>query len=391
MSKKNNVTLVGLNNQDNDLFGAFGDDHLTGGNNAVSFTSIQNLLVGDAQEDMLASEKGGRDTLIGGNSSTDVPNVFEADVVNILYGDAAEGMSDFTHGGRDTLIGGNISGLGTGTVENDLFGDAHDMFKSSSGGNDLLTGGDNTDHGFLVFNNLFGDARNMFESSRGGNDLLTGGDNGNSGEVINAMFGDAGEMNGTSEGGNDTLIGGNNTGFGTVTNQIMGDANALFDSARGGNDTLIGGTASLGNGFTLNQLFGDGVTITGSVEAGNDILVAGTQSVLDLQGTVRNEMWGDAQFMSPDAIGGQDTFVFKDDPAAGMTVGQINFILDFNQSQHDVIAFGIPGVTEFGDLIINTDTQLETTFIRASYDFVDVEVALEGFTGTLTAQDFLFI
>ena len=91
MSKKNNLTLVGLNNQDNDLFGGFGDDHLTGGTNAVSFTTTQNILVGDAQN-MLAFEKGGGDTLIGGNSSTDDPNVFQADVVNILFGDAAEGM-----------------------------------------------------------------------------------------------------------------------------------------------------------------------------------------------------------------------------------------------------------------------------------------------------------
>jgi hypothetical protein len=72
MSKKNNLTLVGLNNQDNDLFGGFGDDHLTGGTNAVSFTTTQNILVGDAQN-MLAFEKGGGDTLIGGNSSTDDP------------------------------------------------------------------------------------------------------------------------------------------------------------------------------------------------------------------------------------------------------------------------------------------------------------------------------
>ena len=277
--------------------------------------------------------------------------------------------------------------MGSGTVENNLFGDARDMFELSRGGNDLLTGGDNDDRGFLVFNNLFGDARNMFESSRGGNDLLTGGDNGDSGEVINAIFGDAGEMSGTSVGGNDTLIGGNNTGSGHVTNQIMGDANALFDFARGGNDTLIGGSASINNGFTLNQFYGDGITVSGSVQAGNDILVAGTQGeVGGLQGTVKNVMWGDAQFMSADASGGQDTFVFKDDPAAGLTAGNQNFIVDFNQSQQDVIAFDVPGVTEFGDLII--ETQGVSTLIRAGDN---VEVFVEFFTGTLTAQDFLFI
>ena len=166
MSKKNNLTLVGLNNQDNDLFGGFGDDHLTGGNNAVSFTIIQNILVGDAQN-MLAFEKGGGDTLIGGNSSTDDPNVFQADVVNIL-GDAAEGMlPNSTRGGKDTLIGGNISRWVRAPSKTICSATRVICLKSSRGGNDLLTGGDNDDRGFLVFNNLFGDARNMFEVVEG--------------------------------------------------------------------------------------------------------------------------------------------------------------------------------------------------------------------------------
>jgi hypothetical protein len=92
-------------------------------------------------------------------------------------------------------------------------------------------------------------------------------------------------------------------------------------------------------------------------------------------------MWGDGDGL----IGGQDTFVFKDNLAADQTVGNQNFIHDFNQSQHDVIKFidvfdGATHITSFEQLVINDNV------IQAGAD----QVTLVGFTGTLTVEDFLF-
>ena len=120
----------------------------------------------------------------------------------------------------------------------------------------------------------------------------------------------------------------------------------------------------------------------GSTHGGNDTLVAGTATA---GSTVVNDMWGDAQFMSASATAGRDTFVFKDNLAAGQTVGMHNTIEDFNQSQHDVIEFiGVAGVSSFGDLGILV--QAGATIITAGTD----QVTLNNFTGTLTANDFLF-
>lgn len=125
----------------------------------------------------------------------------------------------------------------------------------------------------------------------------------------------------------------------------------MFDTARGGNDILIAGTAIAGS-------------------------------------TVTNLMWGDAAVMSGSAIAGQDTFVFKDNLAAGQTVGIFNFVEDFSQTQHDVIEFsGVAGVTSFANLSFDTTTDPGSTIIHAGAD----QVTLVGFTGTLTAHDFLIV
>ena len=73
--------------------------------------------------------------------------------------------------------------------------------------------------------------------------------------------------------------------------------------------------------------------------------------------------------------------------AASMTVGTNNTIFDFSQSQHDKIEFiGVAGVTTFGNLSFDTVTSPGDTIILAGAD----AVKLEDFTGTLTAQDFMF-
>jgi hypothetical protein len=74
----------------------------------------------------------------------------------------------------------------------------------------------------------------MSDSVQGGNDTLTGGDNSGSGQVINELFGDAGGMSDSTQGGNDRLISGIN-----ATDLMWGDALFLLDSATGGHDTFV--------------------------------------------------------------------------------------------------------------------------------------------------------
>ena len=57
----------------------------------------------------------------------------------------------------------------------------------------------------------------MSSKAQGGNDILTGGNNSSDGYVVNNLYGDAGgSMSGSAKGGNDTLTGGNNSGSGIV-------------------------------------------------------------------------------------------------------------------------------------------------------------------------------
>ena len=89
------------------------------------------------------------------------------------------------------------------------------------------------------------------------------------------------------------------------------------------------------------------------------------------------------------AQGGADHFVFKDTATA--TVGTQNFIMDFSQSQHDVIEFsGVAGVTSFADLKFDTTLDPGNTIINAGADAVKLVGFQNGVDGTLTASDFLF-
>jgi hypothetical protein len=258
---------------------------------------------------------------------------FQPSTSNELFGDA-EAMFNFAKGGNDTLTGGDNNGI-IGFVSNELFGDARQMSDSAKGGNDILTGGD--DNTFdLVVNDLFGDASQMSDSAKGGNDSLTGGDNSNGGDVVNHLVGDASEMSGSAKGGNDILTGGDNSGSGFVTNELFGDARSMNDSAKGGNDRLISGI------------------------------------------NATDQMWGDGS-LAFSATGGDDTFVF-----AG-AFGN-DFVNDFHQDE-DTLEFQVAGVADFSDLDITvsgSDTVISTTASTAD------TVTLVGFSGTLTANDFMF-
>ena len=129
-----------------------------------------------------------------------------------------------------------------------------------------------------------------------------------------------------------------------------------------------------------NILFGDAEFMSGSAKGGDDTLFAGTTVP---GGTVNNVMWGDGQ-LSGGAQGGKDLFVFKDN--GSMTVGTINTIEDFSQSQHDQIKFvDVADVHSFNDLVIAQSAT--DTVITAGAD----QVTLHNFTNSLTANDFLFV
>jgi hypothetical protein len=229
-----------------------------------------------------------------------------------------------------------------------------------------------------------GDALNtMSDNAHGGDDILTGGNNYANGIVQNGIRGDADQMTDSVKGGDDHLTGGNNFGAGSVSNTLYGDATFMSGDAHGGNDVLTGGDNYQG-GSLLNRLRGDAFQMSDSAHGGNDSLIAGTASA---GSTVTNLLWGDAVNMLGAASGGQDTFIFKDNVAVGQTVGINNFVEDFSQSQHDLIEFSsVAGVTSFASLTFDTTIQPGSTIIHAGAD----QVTLLGFTGTLTAHDFLF-
>jgi len=154
------------------------------------------------------------------------------------------------HPGSDTLIGGNNTG--TGTVTNHLYGDAFDMYGTTHGGNDKLTGGSASNN--YVSNTVYGDAYYMHDTTQGGDDKLTGGSATSSGTAQNDLYGDAYEMHSSAHGGNDTLTGGNNSGSSASDHSFLyGDAFYMYDSAQGGSDTLTGGNNS-NSGNVVNYL-----------------------------------------------------------------------------------------------------------------------------------------
>jgi hypothetical protein len=207
-----------------------------------------------------------------------------------------------------------------------------------------LSGGDNSiisDFFAGVFNNLVGDASQMSESARGGNDTLTGGDNRGPGGFPSSL-----------------------------SNFLFGDAEQMSDSAQGGNDILTGGDSSSGGSVT-NLLFGDADTMLNLVQGGNDRLISGINA--------SDEMWGDARSLSASASSGDDTFVF----AGGF--GN-DFVNDFHQDE-DTLEFQVAGVADFSDLAITVSGS--NTVISTTASATDT-VTLVGFSGTLTADDFMF-
>ena len=175
-----------------------------------------------------------------------------------------------------------LTGLDNST--NILIGDAGgSMFDFSKGGDDTFTGGVNST------NTFFGDAGVMSGSAHGGNDILTGGNNSGSGQLNNSLYGDALSLSGSSKGGNDTLCAGTAAPGCTVSNFMWGDGQ-LQDSAQGGTDMFVfkdAGSMTVGTHNTIEDFsqsqqdkieFAD---VTG-VQSFNDLGIAqsGTDTII---------------------------------------------------------------------------------------------------------------
>ncbi|MEQ8898428.1 MAG: calcium-binding protein [Roseovarius sp.] len=333
-----NDRLLGENGNDA-LFGQGDDDTIEGGNgdDTLSGDLGNDLLLGGAQDDRLNGGDGA-DTLRGDEGH------------DHLTGDAGndEIRGD---GGRDSLYGSEgedslYGGAGRDTLEG---GDGNDWIKGG-GDADLLIGGEGAD----------------FLHTQNGDDIARGGDGadtllGNNGE--DTLFGEAGAD--SLKGGYnwDSLSGGdgNDTLLGQNGNDTL-DGGRHDDSLRGnnGNDVLFGGGGHdvLEGGYGHDRLDGG---------SGNDTLI-GLGGADTLIGGAGNDILSGGN--------ARDVFVFDTDTNTGHDT-----ITDF-QNGTDLIR--LDGAVDYDDLTIRRsggDTVV-------SWD--DGTITLEGITGRIDADDFMF-
>src|SRR5260370_123006 len=139
------------------------------------------------------------------------------------------------------------------------------MSGSAHGGNDTLTGGNNTSGGGDVSNVMYGDAGILSDSAKGANDILTAGTASAGGTVHNDMWGD-GPLSGSAQGGADQFVFKDN---GPMT---VGTNNLIEDFSQSQHDTIEFSQVAGVTGFT--DLTFDTVTLLGDT-----IIHAGTDSV----------------------------------------------------------------------------------------------------------------
>jgi len=175
-------TVIGINNQDNVLYG-YGN----GNTNVIGNLVFSNNVI-----------KGG--DLTGVVSGAPAPG--SPSTSGTMWNDCIGGaycMFDTTTSQHNTLTGGSAyttfhSPVSSWSILNEMMGSAGTMFGSSSGGYNILIGGDakNT-NGSYVSNYLRGTAFAMTDSSTGGHNTITGGNNlsATSGLVTNYLYGDA--------------------------------------------------------------------------------------------------------------------------------------------------------------------------------------------------------
>ncbi|HKT53630.1 MAG TPA: hypothetical protein VJP88_04215 [Caulobacteraceae bacterium] len=292
-----------------------------------------------------------------------------------IGGQAAGGADTLTAPGAGTpfLIGDALTIAGHGQGGDDVFlvapgasvtetayGDAETMSGHAHGGADQIT----VAGGFDAVG--YGDAFLMTDHAIGGNDVLTGFVSGRGQPVL---YGDAQTMSGHAQGGDDTLTA--QAGSGGV---MYGDAYTLKDRAHGGDDLLVGAPNLTGADpyHPNNRMYGDGQELLGDAHAGNDTLVSGLGSP-DL-------MWGDAAVVGPNAVRGDNLFVFA--PQNGH-----DQIMDFQPGKDriELEGFGFGG---FNDVAKLFQTTADGTLI--SLDAND-DILLRGVAAKqLSPHDFIF-
>jgi hypothetical protein len=152
-------------------------------------------------------------------------------------------------------------------------------------------------------NILRGDADAMSGSAQGGNDVLTGGNNSGSGQLNNFLYGDALSLSGSSKGGQDILYAGTAAAGGTVSNEMWGDG-LLLSGAEGDKDQFVfkdDGLMTVGTQNTIedfSQSQHDQIKFidVAGVQSFNDLVItqSGTDTVITAgedQVTLHN-FWG---------------------------------------------------------------------------------------------------
>ncbi|MRD45668.1 hypothetical protein GHT07_00120 [Caenimonas koreensis DSM 17982] len=351
----------------------FMTDGSTGGRDyAQGGVNSNNLFIGDASDaDGLA--RGGNDTLMGGDAGWSEPRgrgltaatrQSDSTAFNVLIGDFAEagGRGPTTRevifelpspkGGQDSIVGGDAWAYNSDAgVSNVLIGDAYALGALAKAGDDTVRGGTATasDATASAYNIIVGDAFFMTDGSRGGRDALYGGnvvvtsDSGD-GYAINLMSGDNITMDDGARGGADFMVGGSARSVVTDGKEIAAAINLMAGdtfSVRGsdvdfGRDTMVGGSGT-GDGYAINVMFGD----IGASDAGGlpfpfpffgqngAISLAGldgstsrgsynpdfhfaADKLTGGNGNAMNYLVGDAEFISSDSTGGDDTLFAGD-------------------------------------------------------------------------------
>jgi Ca2+-binding RTX toxin-like protein len=380
--------LLGGGGGDDLLEGGAGEDFVRGGsgNDVLRGGADADTVVGDSGDDVVLGEDG--DDVVSGESQSTPVELMGND-----YVDGGNG-ADWVHGllGDDHLVGGTGDDHLYGDQVSDIYPEyRYDWpgsitlvqsvpFASTTGGADLLDGGDGNDFlqgdagddvllGGADNDQLYGDDQNQYAVQAGddwldgedGDDTVIGGGGNDTlagGAGIDKLYGDVGDdsLDGGTE--NDELYGGDGADVvfgGSGDDLLFGDVlnNPSTVSSAGGNDVLDGGE---GNDHLEGGTGDDG--IFGGI--GNDVLfgqdgadaLAGDNGSDELQGGDGNDLLtGDAGDDLLFGEAGADT-IYGDDGNDQLTGGTGDDILE-GGAGNDMYAFNLGD----GDDVI-TDTAL---------------------------------
>ncbi len=327
------------------VLGGSGDDTITG-------DGVDNTLTGNNGKDTLFGGDG-NDKLFGGNSNDTMVGGAGDDK---LFGGAGTNTADYsddTLGITVTTSSATGTGIGTDTLNK--------ISKVLGGsGDDNITGGG-------AANVIYGNDGDDTFFGGGGNDKLFGGSGADTffgGTGNDKMFGGAGRD--TADYSDDTLgitaTAKQVTGAGVGTDKLNKIENVTGGS---GNDMITGGSAA-------NILTGNAGDDTLNGGNGNDTLFGGTGADRINGGKANDQLFGGG------ADGAADVFIFGDgfgDDTIGDWEDGFDLI-DF--TTHSVI-------NDISDLNIDQSSGVNTEITFGAHS-----ITIEGFVGTIDANDFVF-